>query len=125
MKQLLTTTPVPEYPRNLAATLHYWFERLGFTVTREDDDLLTWLNATWLDDGGLLFTATYGHLRPENEGWTALFSLFVRDADGRNQCLISATHIRRACEVRLLLTSNKFYKDSRLAALAAGTLQHA
>jgi hypothetical protein len=125
MKQLLTATPVPAQPRNLAATLHFWFMRLGFAVTREDNYLLTRLDATWLASGGLLYTASYVHHHPEGQDYTALFSLFVRDADGRNQCLISATHIRRAAEVRLLLTANKFYKDSRSAALAAGALQSA
>ena len=125
MKQLLTVTPVPAQPRNLAATLHFWFMRLGFTVTREDNYLLTRLDATWIDSGGLLYTAIYVHHHPAGQDHTALFSLFARDADDRNQCLISATHIRRAAEVRMILTSNKFYKDSRLAALAVGTLQHA
>lgn len=125
MKELLTTAPVPVQPRNLAATLHFWFMRLGFAVTREDNYLLTRLDATWIDSGGLLYTAIYVHHHPAGQDHTALFSLFARDADDRSQCLISATHIRRASEVRMMLLANKFYKDSRSAALAAGVLQRA
>jgi hypothetical protein len=125
MQQLLTTVLVPARPRNLAVTLYHWLRRLGFAVQQQQTDVLTQLHATWADGQGLLFTATYAHHHPEGQAHTGLFSLFVRAADGQSQCLVSATHIRRGGEARLLLLANHFYKNSRQAALAAGVLQPA
>ena len=125
MKQLLTTAPVPVHPRNLATPLYFWLERLGFEVKREENYLLTRLDATWRDSGGLLFTAIYVHYHPADQAHTALFSLFARSAEGESQCLISATHVRRAGEVRMMLLANHFYKQARQVALAAGALQPA
>lgn len=127
MQELLTTAPVPDYPRNLADTLGAWLQRLGFEVAREENYRLTHVEATWTDAQGQRFTVRYTHYHPAGQPHTALFSLYARaaGATGSGQCLISATHVRRAGEVRLMLLANHFYKQARQAALAAGTLQPA
>jgi len=125
MTQLLTTAPVPAYPRNLASSLHRWFTRLGFEVSQVESCLLTQVQATWTDEKGQLFTVLYAHYHPASGGYTALFSLHVRPVgEAQAKCLVSATHIRRSNEVRLLL-ANSFYKIARQAALDAGVLQPA
>jgi len=126
MTQLLTTAPVPAYPRNLAGSLRRWLQRLGFEVQQEDNYRMTQVQATWTDEKEQLFTVIYAHYHPAGEGHVALFSLHVRPVgEAQAKCLVSATHIRRSNEVRLLLLANSFYKTARLAALAAGTLQPA
>ena len=127
MKELLTTAPIPAHPRNLAATLGAWLRRLGFEVAQEDNDRLTHVQATWTDAQGQLFTVRYTHYHPQGQPQLALFSLYARaaGATGSGQCLISATHVRRAGEARMMLLANNFYKQARQAALAAGVLQPA
>ena len=126
MKELLTTAPVPDYPRNLAHTLRKWLERLRFEVAQEDNYRLTHVQGTWTDAAGQLYTALYVHYHPEGQPHTALFSLHVRPAGApSSQCLISATHVRRGREARMMLLANDHYKKSRQAALAAGVLQPA
>lgn len=127
MNQLLTSVPDAVCPHNLADTLSTWFVRLGFEVIRDDNYRLTHVQATWTDARGQLFTAIYVHYHVEGERHTALFSLFVRPAGakGSGQCLISATHVRRGREVRMMLLANNYYKTARQAALDAGVLQRA
>jgi hypothetical protein len=123
MNELLTSVPDAVCPHNLADTLGAWFKRLGFKVARDDNDRLTHLQATWTDTRGQLFTATYLHYHAADEPHTGLFSLFVRlDGAKSSSCLVSAMHVRRGREVRLMLLANNHYKAARQAALDAGAL---
>ena len=124
----LTIPTVPARPRNLAAFLAPWLQKLGFTISQEENYRLTKLQADWLDADGRRFSLLYCHYHPEADDHTALASLHVRPAgelQGAAQCLVSATHIRKTSEVRLLLLHNKCYKEARQSALNAGTLHPA
>lgn len=122
MSTLLTTQPVPVRPPNLAQALQPWLARLGFVLTQQDNHQLTQLEATWTDAGGQQFVLSYVHYHPADAEQLALGSLHVRPTPGAVAlCLVAATHIRKASEVRLLLLANCRYKTARQAALAAAT----
>lgn len=126
MSQQPTLARPQANPPDLTAQLRPALERLGFAVQEEATEVMTLLMAEWTDDHQRRFLLTYTHFHPGYMGHIAYVSLRVlRYTAFFPEVLVSDTHVRKVAEVRLLLLNNCRYKKSRLAALAAGTIQPA
>ena len=126
MKQFSIPATPQANPPDLSAELLVALERLGFAVQRDETPVMVLLQATWKDDQQRKFILSYTHYHPGYSSHLSYVNLRVlRFTAFFPDVLVSDTHVRKVSEVRQLLLNNVLYKQSRLAALRAGTLQPA